>query len=100
MEQYNFNLPSKEFVENNFNKIFNELSALKKQIKSGNSTPKKYYRNKDLKEIFGLCDNTIYDYRAQGIIPFTKLGEIFYYPVEEINRILAANSNYGKTINS
>ena len=100
MEQYNLNLPSKEFVENNFNRIYNELNALKKQLKQSNTTPLKYYRNKDLHEIFRLSDNTIYAYRAEGIIPFTKLGEIFYYPVAEIDRILANNANYGKLINA
>jgi hypothetical protein len=100
MEQYNLNLPSKEFVENNFNRIFNELAALKKQLKPSKNNAAKYYRNKDLKEIFGLSDNTIYAYRAEGIIPFTKLGEIFYYPVAEIDRILANNASYGKLNNA
>jgi len=100
MEEYNIKILSKEFVENNFTRIFNELHALKNQIKSSNHNSIKYYRNKDLKTIFGLSDNTIYGYRAKGTIPFTKLGEIYYYPVEEINCILAQNSNYSKITNS
>ena len=57
-------------------------------------TPKKYYRNKGLKDFFGLSDNTIISYRDNNIIPFTKLGEIYYYPVDEIDKILQKNSNY------
>jgi len=95
MEHYNFSLPSKEFVETNFNKIFNELTALKKQLKPSNNNDT-FYRNKDLKRIFGLSDNTIYQYREEGVLPCTKLGEIYYYPVQEINRILDNNANFGK----
>jgi hypothetical protein len=95
MEQYNLSLPSKEFVENNFNKILDELASLKKQIKPSNNEIK-YYRNKDLKRIFGFSDNTISKYREEGTLPFTFFGEIPFYPVEEINRILEQNSNQGK----
>lgn len=56
--------------------------------------PKKYYRNKNLKEIFGLSDNTIITYRDNNTLPFTKIGEIYYYPVDEIDKILQKNSNY------
>lgn len=56
--------------------------------------PKKYYRNKSLKEFFGLSDNTIISYRDNNIIPFTKLGEIYYYPIDEIDNILQKNSNF------
>jgi hypothetical protein len=38
-----------------------------------------YYRNEDLKKIFGLSNNTIIKYRQTGILPFTKLGDIFLY---------------------
>ncbi|MFH6970895.1 helix-turn-helix domain-containing protein [Flavobacterium petrolei] len=56
--------------------------------------PKKYYRNKNLKEFFGLSDNTIISYRDQNILPFTKLGEIYYYPITEIDNLLSKNSNF------
>ncbi len=55
---------------------------------------KKFYRNKDLKSKFGLSDNTITSYRDKNILPFTKIGDIFYYPVDEIDLILKQNSNY------
>jgi hypothetical protein len=57
-------------------------------------TPKKYYRNSDLKKLFSLSDNTIISYRDKNIIPFTKLGEIYYYPIDKIDTILNRNSNF------
>jgi len=95
MEQLNFNLPSKEFVEQNFQKIMEGLNSLKNQLNSSKKELK-YFRNKDLKRIFGFSDNTIIEYREKGILPFTKFGLIYFYPVEDINRILQENSNKGK----
>lgn len=56
--------------------------------------PKKYYRNSDLKELFGLSDNTILNYRQKNILPYTRIGDIYYYPIEEIDKILKSNGNF------
>lgn len=50
-----------------------------------------YYRNEDLKKIFGLSNNTIIKYRQTGILPYTKLGDIFLYEAVKINKILNEN---------
>ena len=71
-------------------KLLEEMKSKFDSIK----LPKKYYRNKNLKEFFGLSDNTIISYRDQNILPFTKLGEIYYYPVSEIDNLLSKNSNF------
>lgn len=52
----------------------------------------KYYRNEDLKELFGLSSNTIIKYRQNGTIPFTRLGDIFLYEAGKINQILKDNT--------
>lgn len=51
----------------------------------------KYYRNEDLKSIFGLSNNTIIKYRQTGILPYTKLGDIFLYEAKKIEKILQEN---------
>ena len=51
----------------------------------------KYYRNQDLKKIFGLSSNTIIKYRETGILPYTKLGDIFLYEIKIIEAILIKN---------
>lgn len=60
-------------------------------IISANGLRPKYYRNEDLKKIFGLSSNTIVKYRQTGIIPFTKLGDIFLYDARKIDKILRDN---------
>jgi hypothetical protein len=59
---------------------------------SVNNSTAKYYRNNDLKKIFGLSSNTIVKYRETGVLPYTKLGEIFLYKVKDIDLILKENS--------
>ncbi|MGZ0014826.1 helix-turn-helix domain-containing protein [Yeosuana sp. AK3] len=75
--------------------IINLLEKLNSKIDNNIKPPKKHYRNKDLKQLFGLSDNTIISYRDNNILPFTKLGEIFFYPIDKIDDILNKNSNYG-----
>ncbi|AWG23691.1 DNA-binding protein [Flavobacterium faecale] len=53
----------------------------------------KYYRNEDLKNIFGLSSNTIIKYRQTGILPFTKMGDIFLYDAAKIERSLKESTN-------
>jgi hypothetical protein len=72
-----------------------EKAQLPKPIK-----PRDYkrYRNNDLKNIFGMCNNTINKYRVTGIFPYTKLGDITLYKVQAVNKILKDNKveDYGK----
>ena len=53
-----------------------------------------YYRNKDLKRIFGFSDNTIISYRDYNILPYTKIGDIYFYPVNEIKMLLNKSGNF------
>ncbi len=59
---------------------------------SSNNSAAKYYRNNDLKRLFGLSNNTIVKYRETGLLPYTKFGEIFLYEVKDIDLILKENS--------
>jgi hypothetical protein len=73
------------------------IIKLLEEIKSKFDTirqPKKYYRNSDLKKLFGLSDNTILTYRDKNILPFSRMGEIYYYPIAEIDNLLSKNSNF------
>ncbi len=90
---YQINIPSIEAISMELSPLLVLLNDIKTKLDS-NPYPKKYYRNKDLKEKFGLSDNTIINYRDKNLLPFTKLGDIYYYPVDEIDKILEQNSNY------
>ena len=73
--------------------IYERLANIESSLKSKpqKAIPMKYYRNADLRAIFGLSSNTIIKYRDTGIIPFTMLGEIYLYDIASIDSILDNN---------
>ena len=74
----------------------NELQKLPKKAR-----PSKYYRARDLKELFGLTNNTIIKYRNDGILPYTLLGGVYLYDAKAIDEMLEQNkSNSGRRLNS
>jgi hypothetical protein len=80
----------KLLIEPIFDRLKNiELAINSKQIKENGS--KKYYRNADLKKYFGISPNTIIKYRDTGVIPYTRLGDVYLYEVATIERILENN---------
>lgn len=81
------------YLENESEPIIKLLEEIKSKFDTIRQ-PKKYYRNSDLKELFGLSDNTILTYRDKNILPFSRMGEIYYYPIAEIDNLLSKNSNY------
>lgn len=93
MQQTQFTLPSQEGINAQLAPIIELIIELKESI-SKFEKPLKYYRNQELKKVFGLSDNTIIKYRENNFIPYTQLGEIYFYPVDEINKILKKNSNF------
>ncbi len=79
----------KKLLEPIYFRLDNIDSNIKNQVSKPES--KKYYRNQDLKVIFGLSSNTIIKYRETGLLPYTKLGDIFLYEIDKIGKILASN---------
>jgi len=74
--------------------VLNEVVQLLKQIKQElDSAPRRYYRNKHLKQYFGLSDNTIAEYRVKNILPWVKLGAIYFYPIDEVDKSFKQESN-------
>jgi hypothetical protein len=67
------------------------LEKLDSKISRDKMANPTYYRNEDLKRIFGLSNNTIIKYRQTGVLPFTKLGDIYFYDSNKIDKILHDN---------
>ena len=74
------------------NPLHDKLAQLENKLDKNYVKPvKKYYRNKDLKLLFGISQNTIVKYRINGNLPFTTIGDVYLYPVKEIEKILSNN---------
>lgn len=72
--------------------LFLKIEKIELSINSFKVRPQ-YYRNEDLKKMFGLSNNTIIKYRQTGILPYTKLGDIFLYDSGKIDKILRSNES-------
>ena len=83
-----------EELQNILNPIYSKLELIENKIGAIKKPNKSYYRNKDLKQIFGLSDNTILKYRDTGILPYTFLDNIYYYPIKGLEEVLKENSNW------
>lgn len=84
-----FAMRVKELIE----PVIVKLETIDSKISGqGKGVRPEYYRNEDLKKIFGLSSNTIIKYRQTGILPYTKLGDIFLYDAAKIDKILHENN--------
>lgn len=71
-----------------------EVKALKEGLKSIVTVqPKQLYTNKSLKELLGVGDKLIKQYRDNGLLSFTQVGDKFWYSQEDIEKFLAVSHN-------
>ena len=88
-------LLSTDKLQNLLTPVINKLEVIEKKFNKNTSTHNiAYYRNKDLKENFGLSPNTIIKYRESGLIPYTTIGDVYLYPVVLLTEELKKNSNW------
>ena len=79
----------KELIE----PVVAKLEAIDSKISQGKTLRPEYYRNEDLKKMFGLSNNTIIKYRQSGILPYTRLGDIYLYESGKIDKMLRSNES-------
>ncbi|WP_433765789.1 helix-turn-helix domain-containing protein [Flavobacterium ginsenosidimutans] len=79
----------KELIE----PVVAKLEAIDSKISQGKTLRPEYYRNEDLKKMFGLSNNTIIKYRQTGILPYTRLGDIYLYESGKIDKMLRSNES-------
>lgn len=87
----------KGLIEPLYQRLQNIESELQKMPKKRQMS--KHYRAKDLKEFFGLSNNTIIKYRDNGTLPFTFLCGVYLYDAKAIDEMLEQNkSNVGRRL--
>lgn len=94
MENLEISIPSVRNIQMLLEPILERLSNIENSLKSKTEKSKSdgYYRNRDLRNLFGLSPNTIIKYRETGILPFTTLGDVYLYDISVIEAILHNNS--------
>jgi hypothetical protein len=82
-------LLTKEDLEVFKGELFSELKKILPQ--SQTEKPQKLLRSKDVRKLLNISSGTLQTLRVNGTLPFSKIGSIPYYKLEDINKILLAN---------
>ncbi|MEJ5996569.1 helix-turn-helix domain-containing protein [Pedobacter sp. Du54] len=53
----------------------------------------KLLRSKDVRKLLNISSGTLQTLRINGTLPYSKIGSIPYYKLDDINKILSANQS-------
>lgn len=76
------------------NKFKSELiQEIKQTIKSDDAQPKQWLRSSEVRALLKISSGTLQNLRIKGILPYEKLGGIFYYAYADIVQLLGEIGN-------
>jgi hypothetical protein len=65
------------------------LEDIRQLLGTADSAPQgKWLKSYQVKNLLKISAGTLQNLRVNGTIPFTQIGSIIYYKVEDINRVL------------
>ncbi|MGO2101947.1 MAG: helix-turn-helix domain-containing protein [Psychroflexus halocasei] len=67
------------------------LSEIKSEISKQEIYKKRWLRNSELQRILGISSSNLQNLRANGTLPFQKLGGTIYYDMEDIKKVFDQN---------
>ncbi|RAW01170.1 helix-turn-helix domain-containing protein [Pseudochryseolinea flava] len=71
--------------------LLNEIRTLLTQ--SSKVQHQRWLKSQQVRKMLGISPGTLQHLRITGQIPFTKLGGVLFYDIEEIERILIRKKN-------
>lgn len=71
--------------------IFAEFSRLLKEHVSPQS--KKWLKSSEVRKMLGISGGTLQALRINGSLPYSKVGGLFFYPSQEIEKLMEVNSS-------
>ena len=73
------------------------LDDIKKLLsKQATGKLKKYLKSSEVMDMLQVSPGTLQNLRVNGTLPYTKIGGIIYYDVEEIQSVMTANRVHHK----
>ena len=68
------------------------LDDIKKILtKQSSGTFKKYLKSSEVMEMLQISPGTLQNLRINGTLPFSKMGGIIYYDIEDIRKVMLKN---------
>lgn len=71
--------------------ILAEFSRLLKEHVSPQS--KKWLKSSEVRKMMGISGGTLQALRINGSLPYSKVGGLFFYPSQEIEKLMEVNSS-------
>jgi hypothetical protein len=72
--------------------LFAELKTL---LSSGNNgADKKWLRSAEVRKMLGISPGTLQNLRINGTLPYSLVGSIHYYRLEDINKMLEKEKSW------
>ena len=72
-----------------------ELEEIKKLLKElGGQSSKKWLKSKEVRKLLNISAGTLQTRRINGTLPYTKMGGVLYYDLEDIQKVLLANKKH------
>lgn len=83
------------FTKEELNKFKSELiQEIKQAIKSdGMQQSKQWLRSSEVRKLLKISPGTLQNLRVKGILPYEKIGGIFYYAYADIHQLLGKIGN-------
>ena len=73
------------------------LSEIKKLLENkGVAKQKKWLKSTEVRELLNISPGTLQNMRIKGILPYTKMGGVFYYDNDDILKNLNNNRVHNK----
>ena len=69
------------------------LNAIKQILQPGQGQSKKFLKSNEVRRLLNVSQGTLQNLRINGTLPCTQIGSIYYYKLEDINRLLE-NGNH------
>ena len=66
------------------------LKEIKSQMNS-NAKPKQWLRTSEVQKILSVSSGNLHNMRSTRLLPYTTLGSIIYYDLQDIEQILIRN---------
>jgi hypothetical protein len=70
--------------------LLNDLNELIKITASGLN--KKYLKSNEIKKVLNLSPTTLQNLRDNGTLPYTKIGGVIFYNIDDVNKVMKENS--------
>ncbi|WP_299527104.1 helix-turn-helix domain-containing protein [uncultured Lutibacter sp.] len=86
-------MSAKIITPEDLNEFKNELLENIKSLMNHQTgkVAKKWIKSTEVKEFLGISNGTLQNLRINGTIPYTKVGGVIYYDLQEIEKVLENN---------